>query len=430
MLKMKVIPIIMALLFALPIASLGQDYKVREIVPYSEQSNLQEKELYDTFLRIYNIKSDIHYYDNQRIILVPTITDRIFEYYGVSGFTSNDGEVYKGEMCPGSYERQLVTDSFTVSNNVTTPADSIECKVLVINDAFFSHKEVKRQFDGWSDTISASYLTLNLTDENGESLRYTCDITYNGVDQTPFLILSTIDRLKQRFVGHSFDLKEGMSARIARTTTGTISEISFPITVSEIAYLKGTKRSSTIASESLTFWDAIPYLFFEDKSGVVFFIPFGNSGPEYDVRSSQERLSDFVKHRGYISIYDLVPHKKQNPSEQALAQSANPKNQSAKPAKRKNISQQEEEYNRVILLVQRYSYLINKYGKELGDIIASGKVRIGMTKEQCTDALGKPSKIERVVYQGGTMEHWFYSDDRYLRFDNNSLVSVQESVKP
>ena len=74
---------------------------------------------------------------------------------------------------------------------------------------------------------------------------------------------------------------------------------------------------------------------------------------------------------------------------------------------------------------QRRENLIAKYGKDLGAIIADGKVRIGMSKEQCRDAWGNPSDINKTTNAYGTHEQWVYPGGNYLYFDNHTLTTIQ-----
>lgn len=66
--------------------------------------------------------------------------------------------------------------------------------------------------------------------------------------------------------------------------------------------------------------------------------------------------------------------------------------------------------------------LIAKYGAKFGALVFEHKVTLGMTKEMCLKAWGKPRNkvIRRVRF--GTQEVWFYGVSQYLVFDNGVLV--------
>ena len=74
---------------------------------------------------------------------------------------------------------------------------------------------------------------------------------------------------------------------------------------------------------------------------------------------------------------------------------------------------------------QRRIKLIEKYGETDGELIFKGKVRIGMSKEMCIEAWGKPSQINRTTNAYGTHEQWVYNLKSYLYFDSDALTTIQ-----
>lgn len=70
-------------------------------------------------------------------------------------------------------------------------------------------------------------------------------------------------------------------------------------------------------------------------------------------------------------------------------------------------------------------YIIAKYGESNGSLILQGKVVIGMTKEQCIEALGNPNRINRTTTVSTIYEQWVYSN-KYLYFENGKLVTIQD----
>lgn len=85
---------------------------------------------------------------------------------------------------------------------------------------------------------------------------------------------------------------------------------------------------------------------------------------------------------------------------------------------RREAEQQERERKRQ---AEKQS-LIAKYGAKFGALVFEHKVTLGMTKEMCLKAWGKPRNkvIRRVRF--GTQEVWFYGVSQYLVFDNGVLV--------
>ena len=71
-------------------------------------------------------------------------------------------------------------------------------------------------------------------------------------------------------------------------------------------------------------------------------------------------------------------------------------------------------------------YCVNKYGETLGNIIANGRIRLGMTKEMCITAWGEPYNINKTIESSGTYEIWNYGWQKFLNFTNGVLVKINE----
>jgi len=70
----------------------------------------------------------------------------------------------------------------------------------------------------------------------------------------------------------------------------------------------------------------------------------------------------------------------------------------------------------------------NKYPKinaEIWSIIQKGKVRSGMTKQECRLSWGEPESINKTSGKWGVHEQWVYSTSSYLYFENGKLTSIQ-----
>lgn len=68
--------------------------------------------------------------------------------------------------------------------------------------------------------------------------------------------------------------------------------------------------------------------------------------------------------------------------------------------------------------------MIKKYGKQNGNLIIQGKVKIGFTKEMCREAWGSPEDINTSSGPWGTHEQWVYGLGSYLYFENGKLTSI------
>lgn len=74
----------------------------------------------------------------------------------------------------------------------------------------------------------------------------------------------------------------------------------------------------------------------------------------------------------------------------------------------------------------RKDLLINKFGNELAETILQGNVQIGMTREMCEFAWGKPYDKDITIVKNRTVEYWKYTWKKSLYFDNNILVRIDK----
>ena len=62
---------------------------------------------------------------------------------------------------------------------------------------------------------------------------------------------------------------------------------------------------------------------------------------------------------------------------------------------------------------------------EIWSLIQDGKVRVGMTREECELAWGEPEDINSSVYGTARHEQWVYSSSKYLYFEEGKLKTIQ-----
>ncbi len=79
-----------------------------------------------------------------------------------------------------------------------------------------------------------------------------------------------------------------------------------------------------------------------------------------------------------------------------------------------------------ILFKEEADYLKQKYGEELWNAVLNNKIEIGMTKELCEVAWGKPLEINETIIEGKKSEQWVYLGNTYLYFENNLLAGIQK----
>jgi len=93
------------------------------------------------------------------------------------------------------------------------------------------------------------------------------------------------------------------------------------------------------------------------------------------------------------------------------------------------IKRQEEQVKKEIKKKnneRRHLESISLFGQLNGELIAQGKVKIGMTKEMCQYAWGKPLWLNKTTTKKGIFENWFYFMGYSLHFENNTLTRIEE----
>lgn len=69
--------------------------------------------------------------------------------------------------------------------------------------------------------------------------------------------------------------------------------------------------------------------------------------------------------------------------------------------------------------------MITKYGSQYGGLVANRQVAIGMTKEMCQDAWGKPINTYKTITQITTEEVWCYNYKTRIYFVNDIVVRIE-----
>lgn len=70
--------------------------------------------------------------------------------------------------------------------------------------------------------------------------------------------------------------------------------------------------------------------------------------------------------------------------------------------------------------------MIEKYGSQNGNLVARKQVSIGMTKEMCRDAWGRPMNTYRTTTQYGQSEVWCYNYKTKVYFYNGKVVQIDD----
>jgi hypothetical protein len=62
------------------------------------------------------------------------------------------------------------------------------------------------------------------------------------------------------------------------------------------------------------------------------------------------------------------------------------------------------------------------------ELAKKGKIRVGMTADQCRMAWGEPDRISRTVTAHKTHEQWVYPSGNRLYFDDKVLKSINKTT--
>lgn len=158
--------------------------------------------------------------------------------------------------------------------------------------------------------------------------------------------------------------------------------------------------------------DFHPYLFLEDSTG-----------NQYKVRADDGNdIKKLCEKTNYLEKIEREKVERERiETERVLAQQQALEKEAAEATE---IKKQQAERK-----AERKAIMVKKYGKYYGELIAEGKVVLGMTKAMCKDAWGEPDDIHTSIGSWGTHEQWVYdyeySSDSYLYFENGKLTSIQ-----
>lgn len=181
-----------------------------------------------------------------------------------------------------------------------------------------------------------------------------------------------------------------------------------------------TKRNLTKKVPCNSVWKCTDVLVISDKEKFFGFPDYKNrvilnieneQYGKYYIFASEliERKVDIKSDKYFMTMEDF--HKYQAVQNQLRAEAK------AKAAKAAEESEKRAKEHR--------EYIIAKYGETYGSLILQGRVVIGMTKDQCIESWGHPSRINRTTTALTIYEQWVYGN-RYLYFENSKLVTIQD----
>lgn len=142
----------------------------------------------------------------------------------------------------------------------------------------------------------------------------------------------------------------------------------------------------------------------EDLTSVILVIPSGSTVTVLGSDSTYLKVT-YEENTGYIYKRHAVIDKSPVVSTQAPA--TQPKVQETQPLQSQ--------------VMNRFTYLENKYGTSMAARLYAGKIWKGMNAEMVKDSWGSAIKINRVVDGTLIKEEWIYKTT-WLYFENNTLV--------
>lgn len=129
-----------------------------------------------------------------------------------------------------------------------------------------------------------------------------------------------------------------------------------------------------------------------------------------DITYLQNQLNDITKKSE--KYYDMYMNKR-NAEYEAAKLAEQKRQQEIKEVEKRKLERKRQ---------QEKESLISAYGERYGTLIFEHKITLGMTKEMCLKAWGKPrhKTIRKIL--GGTQEVWYYGVAHYLILNNGVVI--------
>ena len=144
------------------------------------------------------------------------------------------------------------------------------------------------------------------------------------------------------------------------------------------------------------------------------------SKPELCAYSRKEKGSHLV----YGNIITMEYRKKIEAKEVAERQ----KNEALRQRDEQELLTKKQEYLRSVAEREKKHKqdIINKYGSETGNLINNGRIAIGMTKDMCREAWGRPMNSYRTRTSNKQQEIWHYNYKTRVYFLNGKIVRIDD----
>lgn len=244
------------------------------------------------------------------------------------------------------------------------------------------------------------YFKFVITHEQDTLYFLTGKFAFQGADD--FILVAYYEKLQKTFVGKNYIFqkeKQLSRGQIKLFPSDRNDEKGNP-------YVSDINTGEQIILNNGSEWKCVSLEFVEvaNKNYLqLFFILKNQLGNEIIVGANGSMEDFFIEKEKYINEQEL---------------------QKKEENERKRIIE-EERRKREIAKESAAKENIEKYGKYYGDLINARKVVLGMNKEMCIKAWGKPMEINKTIVAGLVQEQWVYSLSMYLYFENGELTAIQ-----
>lgn len=441
-------------LLLLHISSYAQDINIRSI--NKSDLKIESIETYDTtamYLSYIQLSRNPNYYNGQKIMFLPTTFDKGREYEYIEGFSTIDSismpeyadttwvkkrknpkpkdfyvnipktNVYKPEYITEQKVKQFGWSSWgtycgsfrlrNIKNSFSTNYTNIEGQVFVIDSCYIERSQ------------SATIYTIKLIDNENTPVEFKFSYLFStsevvkGVDDKffPVLLMGYYEKSKIEYLNKTFVLKpEGKYVTnnyVAKNLNGgRYKMIAGELTCTEVCFVE--EKNDFISDSQYGKTNRCKYLspfyVFQDNEKTELLVSLEITD-KYVSSISKDQIEGDIEGK-----YNFKPIQTSNliDSEIYYAQL-----RAEKEAEEAKIAEKEKER------IARVNLIRKKYGKANADLILSGKVRTGMTREMCRDSWGVPTDINKSSGSWGVHEQWVYDSSNYLYFENGILTTIQ-----
>lgn len=298
--------------------------------------------------------------------------------------------------------------------------------------------------------LAANPSVFTLVSEDSDTLYWATepgiDDSYTATSQRyPIIVTGYIEKMKQLYLNQDLYITNYTPAKKYKCTEIVYSGEEYQYMIPSLV-LKGEDDELIIplsVAPPLFAFDLVGNNNWQEKQGVLFDKLQIIHSREYEAKLEEERLineawlAELEKDRIAKKQAEAAAAEKERQAkkirsekEKQAREARLEKDKLAKEARQAKLEKQrladeQAEKDRIIQKQKRKELLYKKYGQTNGKLISEGKVKIGMTKEMCIDAWGKPKSVNKSSGAWGVHEQWVYGLKTYLYFEGNKLTSIQ-----